>query len=114
MVEIIIARDYTKTPGGRFISEGKYSGEDFREKILKPKYLEAVGNDDKLKVNLDGGYGYGSSFLEESFGGLVRSLNSIDSERIIIISEEEPQLKDDIRKYISDALKKEGDNKCAR
>lgn len=32
MIVIDIAQDYTKTPGGRFINEGKFSGEEFREK----------------------------------------------------------------------------------
>ena len=35
-----IASEYSRTPGGRFIHEGKYSGEDFRETILKPLYLK--------------------------------------------------------------------------
>ena len=33
---ISIANDYTKTPGGRHVNEGKYSGEDFRETVLRP------------------------------------------------------------------------------
>lgn len=42
MITINIANEYTKTPGGRFKSEGEFSGEDFRDAILLPKYLEAV------------------------------------------------------------------------
>ena len=114
MIEINIAREYSKTPGGRYIKEGKYSGEDFRERFLKPRYLEAQESDDILIVNLDGGYGYGSSFLEEAFGGLIRSLKNVDLERIRIVSEEEPQLSEDIKKYMSDALKNEGENKCEK
>ena len=104
MIEINIAKDYTKTPGGRFKKEGEFSGEDFREKILIPKYLESEKKGVKLRVNLDGGYGYGSSFLEESFGGLVRQLKKVNIDNIIIISEEEPKLIDDIKNYIKDAL----------
>lgn len=37
-MKIKISKDYSKTPGGRFKSEGAYSGEDFRESILFPKY----------------------------------------------------------------------------
>lgn len=40
-MKIKISKDYSKTPGGRFKSEGAYSGEDFRESILFPKYNEA-------------------------------------------------------------------------
>ena len=105
MITINIATDYTKTPGGRFISEGEYSGQDFREKVLKPKFLQALENNDQLTVILDGGYGYATSFLEEAFGGLAREMRSSKIKDIIIISEEEPQLISKIQQYITDALK---------
>ena len=54
MITINIAKDYTRTPGGRHISEGAYSGEDFRIRILKPKYIESKKNGDELTVILDG------------------------------------------------------------
>lgn len=106
---INIAQEYTKTPGGRFIREGKFSGEDFRIKILEPMYKEAKANKERLTVILDGGYGYGSSFLEEAFGGLVRSLKDPQISEIIIISEEEPKLIKDIKGYIIDELQKCGE-----
>ena len=105
MITINIATDYTKTPGGRFISEGEYSGHDFREKVLKPKFLQALENNDQLTVILDGGYGYATSFLEEAFGGLAREMRNSKIKDIIIISEEEPQLISKIQQYITDALK---------
>ena len=105
MITINIATDYTKTPGGRFISEGEYSGQDFREKVLKPKFLQALENNDQLTVILDGGYGYATSFLEEAFDGLAREMRNSKIKDIIIISEEEPQLISKIQQYITDALK---------
>lgn len=105
MITINIATDYTKTPGGRFISEGEYSGQDFREKVLRPKFLQALENNDQLTVILDGGYGYATSFLEEAFGGLAREMRNSKIKDIIIISEEEPQLISKIQQYITDALK---------
>lgn len=107
MSTIIIAKQYTKSPGGRFRKEGEYSGEDFRETILKREYEHSKKNDENLIVDLDGGYGYGSSFLEEAFGGLVRALNDVDISMIKIISHEEPQLVDDVYKYLNDAVNKE-------
>lgn len=104
MSTIIIAKQYTKKPGGRFRKEGEYSGEDFRETILKKEYEISKKNKEELVVNLDGGYGYGSSFLEEAFGGLVRTLNDVDISIIKIISDEEPQLVDDVYKYLQDAF----------
>ena len=68
MKTINIAKDYTLYPGGRYPVDGPYSGEDFRTKFLQP-YL-ASGED--IIIELDGTRGYGSSFLEEAFGGLVR------------------------------------------
>lgn len=101
---INIADDYTKTPGGRFIDEGEFSGEDFRERILAPKFEECQKNGEELTVNLDGGYGYGSSFLEEAFGGLVRKTRNKNVLKIKLISDEEPKLIEDITGYIKDAL----------
>lgn len=104
MITINIASEYTKTPGGRFITEGKFSGEDFRKRLLKPKFLEAIANDEGLTVILDGGYGYATSFLEEAFGGLARETKNEKVKEIIIISDEEPQLVRKIKEYIEDAL----------
>lgn len=108
MIEINIARDYTKTPGGRFIKEGPFSGEDFRKRILIPKYEEAEATGECLRIILDGGYGYGSSFLEEAFGGLVREGYNLRPDQIIIISNEEPKLVEDINSYIINAIKAKG------
>lgn len=104
-IVINIARDYTKTPGGRYISEGAYSGEDFREKILKKKVIEALSKQVEVTVILDGGFGYAPSFLEESFGGLMRELQDRRLLSLIrIVSEEEPKLVDDVNKYMLEAL----------
>ena len=108
-MNINICKDYTDTPGGRSISQGEFSGEDFRNKLLKPKYLEAVEKNEKLKIDLDGGYGYGSSFLEEAFGGLIRDLDEDYKQALEIIqikSNDEPSLIEDITKYIKDAIAK--------
>ena len=102
---INIPRDFTKSPGGRFKKEGDFSGEEFREKILLPKVQEALNNNLSLTVELDGGFVYGSSFLEESFGGLARKTKEKRLLKILtIISDEEPELIDDIMKYIKDGL----------
>lgn len=101
---ISIANDYTKTPGGRHAKEGRFSGEDFRQSILYPAFAESLEKGYKLTVDLDGGFGYGSSFLEEAFGGLARMTHDQRILNICIISDEEPRLVDDIRKYMEDAL----------
>lgn len=64
----IYIKDFTKFPGPRYAELGAYSGEEFRDTILYPAFI----TEDSISVNFDGVFGYGSSFLEESFGGLVR------------------------------------------
>lgn len=65
---ISVAKDFSPSPAGRFFEDGPFPGAVFRDKILIP----AVQNNDKVIVDLDGTDGYGSSFLEEAFGGMVR------------------------------------------
>lgn len=67
-IKIIISRDFSEAPAGRYLTDGPYSGERFRDEILFP----ALKNFDLVEVELDGTLGYGSSFLEEAFGGLIR------------------------------------------
>ncbi len=68
MKTINIAKDYSDTPLGRFPADGEFNGTRFREEYLRP----ALTGEDKVSVQIDGVEGYGSSFLEEAFGGLVR------------------------------------------
>lgn len=106
IIELNISKEFSKFPGPRFENEGKFSGEDFRENFLERKFAEALESNSILVVNLDGGAGYGTSFLEESFGGLVRKYQDIGliKENIQFISKEEPYLIDDIFDYIDHAL----------
>lgn len=69
MATIKIGRDFSPCPGGRSRADGPQCAEAFREDTLRPA-LEA---DDGVDLHLDCAQGYGSSFLEEAFGGLVRS-----------------------------------------
>ena len=68
---ICIAKEYSKTPAGRYYSDGSYTGERFREEFLYP----ALTKNDEVEIELDDTLGYGSSFLEEAFGGLIREKN---------------------------------------
>lgn len=101
MIKINIANDFTDTPGGRHKTEGSYSGEEFRERILEPAYEHALKNGEKIVVDFDGSYGYPTSFLEEVFGGLARRHKSIDIDSTFeFISNDEPSLIDDVKDYI--------------
>ena len=99
-IVIKIAEAFSKMTGPRLINEGEYSGEAFYLDVLKPKYQEARKLGVVLVVDLDGTYGYGTSFLEEAFGGLVRDGFKLVLDNIEIISEEEEYLIEDIKKYI--------------
>ena len=69
---IQIATEFTKFPGPRYKINGDFSGEVFREEVLRIALSDAIKNNVTLTVVLDDVAGYGSSFLEEAFGGLLR------------------------------------------
>ena len=99
---INIEQDYSETPGARYISDGPFSGEEFRDKLLEPRYLNCLPLGIKLIIDFDGGYGYPITFLEEAFGGLVRKgYSGIDLlNNTIFVSNEEPKIIEDIKKLI--------------
>ena len=102
---INVAKDFTRFPSGRFKQNGSTSGEAFRESFLEPALKEGLS----VSVELDGTIGYGSSFLEEAFGGLVRSLHMPAPElhsKLKLISED-PTLLEEIVGYINDAATKQ-------
>ena len=102
---LIVAKEFSSVPGPRSKSEGPFSAEEFLEEILLPRFDEAEQAGETLLVDLDGGCGYATSFLEEAFGGLARKLSS--PERVLkvlkIKSDEEPYLRDDVAKYVVEA-----------
>ena len=69
MRTIKMGRDFSPCPGGRSRDDGPWCGEAFREDTLRP----ALAEEDVVVLHLDCAEGYGSSFLSEAFGGLVRS-----------------------------------------
>ena len=98
---IDIGRDFSRFPGGRTKSDGRYSAELFRESILLPVLHES----ESVTVLLDTAEGLGSSFLEETFGGLVR-IDKFDPEELVkklqIVSEDK-YLIEEIFEYIRGA-----------
>lgn len=68
---IIVAKEFSDDPAGRYYDDGPNSGQRFREECLVPLLKSGAS----LVILLDGANGYPSSFLEEAFGGLVRDYN---------------------------------------
>ena len=61
---------------------------------------------EKLFIDFDNCYGFASSFLEESFGGLVRDTKSTKIKDILEIkSDDRDDLKEWVYKYIDKAAK---------
>lgn len=104
MSKIRISSDFSETPGARHREEGPYPGDEFRDNILIPKYEESISKNQKLIVDFDGCYGYATSFLEESFGGMVRKLRKKGIlNNIELISTEDSSIVDLIKKYVNEA-----------
>lgn len=104
--ELSIAKDFTTVPGPRHRSEGDYSGEVFLDKLLRPRFTDALQNNAVLHVNLDGAVGYPTSFLEQAFGGLAREFGpEVVELHLEITCTDEPYLVDQIRNYIRNANK---------
>lgn len=67
-VHINIAKQFSEQPFARWPEHSPDSGERFRHQFLIP----ALASAESVEVEMKGALGYGSSFLEEAFGGLVR------------------------------------------
>ena len=71
-LEIRVAEEFSAYPAGRDSGDGPFNGQRFREELLLPRLKLAIQQRQKLVVDLDQVRSFGSSFLEEAFGGLVR------------------------------------------
>lgn len=102
---INVAKDFSKYPAGRTKTDGPESGERFREEYLIP----AIQKGKLTIIELDGTRGYGSSFLEEAFGGLVRGgFSLIAIERCFEFKSTDKSLIAEINKYIKDQERDRG------
>ncbi|WP_197716296.1 STAS-like domain-containing protein [Tritonibacter mobilis] len=107
---IDIAKQFSRHPAGRVPSDGPDNGERFRNECLVPALLAALNSAPKktVVVDIDGCRSFGSSFLEESFGGLARvpAFPFPEALKILSIRSSKPHLqiyKDAILGYLDDA-----------
>lgn len=99
---IKVAKDFHDELIGRFITDSDYHGERFREEYLVP----ALKDYDTVIVDFDGVEGYGSSFLEEAFGGLIHTRNLSREDvlrKLKLVSTEDESLIEEILGYIEKA-----------
>ena len=75
--KIIIATDFASTPGARYRKDGDFSGEQFLEELLLPKFEKAVAGNYILLIDLDKVWGYPSSFVSGSFGKLSLAKSAV-------------------------------------
>lgn len=103
-MKIIYIKEFSKYPGPRYESLGENSGEKFRDSFLIPAMME----NDAISVDFDGVFGYGSSFLEEAFGGLVRK--GVDRNKVEALKKnlksKDAALLSEVVSYINDALRR--------
>ena len=93
---IDIAQDFSRSPAGRFISDGPNSGERLRNMLA-----DLLRGGEEIELRLDGTRGYGSSFLDAAFGGLVRICGfdpAVLRNRIRIVTDD-PSLAIEIKGY---------------
>lgn len=108
MTIIKIAEVFGKYPGGRYRTDGDFSAQAFREDILIPAFLKSE-DDDNVLIDMSGTLGFGSSFLEEAFGGLARTCHPFSWEYFqekLMISGVGERTYAQIFQYIEDAFKR--------
>lgn len=96
---INVAREFSRSPAGRYREDGPYSGQTFRDKYLLP----VLRTGESVVVEMDGTRGYGSSFLDEAFGGLRRIGEFTPDDLLdrVIIRTGDPSLELEVMRYLS-------------
>ena len=92
MIILNIPLEFSPTTGFRTYDDGPKSGLEFYDELLDSKFEEAQKKGVKIKIILDGGEGYTTSFLNEAFRLLGEKYGGdIVWNNIIIISDEWPK-----------------------
>ena len=101
-VTLSVLKEFTDAPGARNYTDGDCSGEEFYEKLLAPKFVEALETNRLLEIDMDGTYGYATSFISQAFGSLSKEHGpALCLNTIKIKSEEDAELE----KYIYETIK---------
>ena len=97
-----VGRDFSRFPVGRYAADGDANGEAFRRKYLEP----AIRSGRVVRIELDDALGYGSSFLEEAFAGLIRHGfdEGVIGRHLKLVTADD-SLREEIEGYIRDAVR---------
>lgn len=104
-----VAKQYYPRPMGRSRKDGLHSGERFREEVLIPFFNSLKQNPNQILVlDFNSVSTAGSSYLEESFGGLIRINGYRKSDlnkhlKIVVDADLKELITDRIEKYIDEA-----------
>lgn len=99
---IVIAKEFSDAPGARYRADGPDSGEQFFEEHLRPKYHLAIEQGKKLIIDLDGTYGYATSFISEAFGRLSREFGVVEVLKTIELKSEEDK---NLKEYVINTIR---------
>lgn len=103
MVSLRLA-DWTDAPGGRQRETGPFSGQEYREDIVTPAFMEAHNKDAFLCIDLDGVQGYAASFLDEVFYGLAKEFGAgLVLGTVKLVCNESPETILEIHEFIHEA-----------
>lgn len=69
---IVIAKEFGDTAGARDYEDGDYSGKEFYDNFLLPRFNKAIEGRYALLIDIDGFWGWPSSFVSGSFGLLSK------------------------------------------
>lgn len=111
MIKIDVGKDFSSKPYGRYFKDGKFSAERFRNEHLIPALNKTDFSSGEVVTifmdNVDPDFEYSSSFLEETFGGLVRKTNYTEEEieRVLDIQTKSETLFSELVFYIRNAKK---------
>ena len=92
---LVISSEFSRTLGARYKNDGDYSGEEFLEKYLKPRFEKAAKEGYLLKIVLDNVLGYPSSFVSGSFGKLSLEKSADELLKYIVFESEDNLIRKD-------------------
>lgn len=102
-IKYMFSDEYSKYPGGRFERLGPYSGEDFRDNVLR-KIFETPG--ESIEIDATGVVtSFSPSFLDECFGQLAKEYGVEQfNAKVKLFSSDNPGLNEKMMYYVERAI----------